>query len=276
MYEDVTLIHDTRPNYPFKINVSGISYCDGSYKITRNNSNTYCFEYIYEGSGTVCLDNFSFTAVKGDVYWLPAGHNQHYYSSADKPWKKIWFNVKGPLVEDILKNYNMQKINHIQQFNKPDTFEEFLGVIKSGKSHAKITDECSALFLKLVQELSEHTMALGIENNASQQPLLAQKLKDKIDWLNGFDINMDILAAKLFCTKSHAIRVFKKAYGITPYQYILKRKLKDSKTMLANTNYTIKEISDFLHFEDPHSFTQFFKKQTGMAPSEFRKNNTKS
>ncbi len=270
MHEDITITRDLRENQPFKITISGISHCDGTYKISRPKSRTYCFEYIYEGEGTVCLDGVPFYPKAGDVYWLPARHNQSYYSSESNPWKKIWFNVRGTFVSSILECYNMEHINHIKSFNSPELFEKFLNVAKSGDNYADITDKCSAIFLEIVQKLAEHTNSLANKTRTIHS-VIALRLKNAIDRSHDFNLTMDKLANEQFCTKSHAIRVFKESYGITPYQYLLERKLHDAKLMLTDTAYSIKEISDFLCFNDPHYFSLFFKKETGMSPSEYRK-----
>ena len=75
---------------------------------------------------------------------------------------------------------------------------------------------------------------------------------------------------QVFCSKSHAIRVFKEEYKITPYQYILRKKIGIAKIMLKNTNMSVSAIADYLGFCDNHYFSSFFKQQTGLTPKEYR------
>lgn len=93
-----------------------------------------------------------------------------------------------------------------------------------------------------------------------------------MDSIVQYDISFSSLIAPLFCTKSHAILVFKEAYGITPYQYLLQKKLTLAKMMLKDTRLPIKEIAENLGFQDNHYFSSFFKKQTGTSPQQYRKN----
>ena len=44
----------------------------------------------------------------------------------------------------------------------------------------------------------------------------------------------------------------------------------ETKRMLADKQLSINEIADALGFEDYSYFSRFFKKQTGMSPTEFR------
>jgi YesN/AraC family two-component response regulator len=44
----------------------------------------------------------------------------------------------------------------------------------------------------------------------------------------------------------------------------------EAKSLLANTNNSMKEIAFELYFEDPAYFGRFFKKHTGLTPLHFR------
>lgn len=69
MHEEIIQFSKERA-YPFYIEMTGISYCDGKYEIKRKNSKIYCMEYIIKGTGTVLEEGNRFTASNGDVYLL--------------------------------------------------------------------------------------------------------------------------------------------------------------------------------------------------------------
>ena len=75
MKEEIISFVKPIQNIPFFIQMTGISYCDGSYKIQRANSKIYVFEYILEGEGTVIIDDKKFYPSKGDIYILHKGSN---------------------------------------------------------------------------------------------------------------------------------------------------------------------------------------------------------
>ena len=51
------LNEDTQMESPFFIEMTGISYCDETYRIARKNSSMYVFEYILDGEGTVIVED---------------------------------------------------------------------------------------------------------------------------------------------------------------------------------------------------------------------------
>jgi AraC-like DNA-binding protein len=64
--------------------------------------------------------------------------------------------------------------------------------------------------------------------------------------------------------------MFKNQTGLSPYQYFLNLKIGLAKQLLEQGNYSIKEISHMLSFDDPYYFSHLFKKKTGLAPSRWK------
>ncbi len=265
MYENITRFPTAQRKSPFRIQMCGVSYCDGTYLVRRLHSPIYCMEYILSGKGTVHVDDIAFTAQAGDIYILPARSRHKYYSDAKDPWIKIWFNIRGELVDQLFACYGLENIYHIKNLPIYPLFREFLDSARATEDVYAAQDACALVFLKIVQALATH-----IHLEPAQNVSLAQRLKEKIDNLTDFATDFDALLTDLYCTKSHAIRVFKKAFGITPYNYLLQRKLAHAKMLLENSAMSIRDISLALGFRDSHYFSNFFKKEVGVSPLQYR------
>lgn len=59
-----------------------------------------------------------------------------------------------------------------------------------------------------------------------------------------------------------------------PHQYITRQKIEKAKDLLAATSGSVSEIADQLGFGDLFYFSRQFKKHAGLAPTEFRKQET--
>ena len=264
MYEDIVNFSGDGSR-PFQILMAGISYCDGSYEIVRPNSPIYCFEYIMDGFGYVTQDQESFVAEKGDVYILSAGRDHHYYSDSAQPWTKVWFNIYGEFIGKTLESYQLQHTPHIMDCPVSELFFRFLDTVRSARPRDVITDECTHIFLSIVQAIARR-MSQNMPADS-----IARRLKREIDELDGYHVTLDELSKRLFCSKSPAIRVFREEYRITPYQYLMQKKLADAEALLKNTNLPVSKIAEKLAFCDNHYFSSFFKEHTGVTPIAYRK-----
>lgn len=83
-------------------------------------------------------------------------------------------------------------------------------------------------------------------------------------------ITLDQLAGYSNVSKSHMMRLFKKAYGVSPIQYQLMQRIHKARQMIATSANTISEIAGYLGFSDLQHFSKVFKRITGQSPSSFR------
>ena len=66
-------------------------------------------------------------------------------------------------------------------------------------------------------------------------------------------------------------RAFKKRFGITFQEYVLKRRIERAKTLLRNRSATITDVCWAVGFKDPSYFCRTFRRYAGHSPSEFRR-----
>ncbi len=71
-------------------------------------------------------------------------------------------------------------------------------------------------------------------------------------------------------SKFHFLRLFKKAYNKTPYQYLSERRIEVAKQKLKQEQISIIEVCEEVGFESNTSFTSKFKEYTGETPAIFR------
>ncbi len=136
---------------PFQIIIAGISYCDGTYHIHREVSSLYCLEYVRKGQGTVSTDGQTFHPMAGDVYILHAGKKHDYFSDADDPWEKIWFNCTGSLVSALLRVYGLENTYYFPQL---DLHAEFNAFLENARHAPHVAHENNVFLLHRILQLA--------------------------------------------------------------------------------------------------------------------------
>ncbi|MEH2080317.1 MAG: helix-turn-helix transcriptional regulator [Nostoc sp.] len=65
-------------------------------------------------------------------------------------------------------------------------------------------------------------------------------------------------------------RLFKRATGISPHQYIIKQRVEQAKLLLSKTDLMIANIAQLVGFSSQSHLTQQFKRLTGITPKQIR------
>lgn len=268
MFNEKIIIFTGSENSAFYPQMAGITYTNPNYSKTRKQSPIFVFEYVIEGEGTLYHNGKVYYPKKGDAYIIHE-HSEHYYfSNKTNPWTKIWFNVKGTLVEHLLKDYGLSDIVLFPNFKNPEPLRQIIS--SAEKKSDTQNEEITIMLHQYIQELSKFNYCNSGENSVKN--IHAIKIKNYIN--NNIDkqISLEDISKIVFLSKAQIINIFKEEYGLTPYSYIINEKISFAKRMLLGTSLSISNIADSLSFTDAQYFSNYFKKYTGVSPSKYRKN----
>ena len=96
------------------------------------------------------------------------------------------------------------------------------------------------------------------------------RAKDLIDRDYGEALDVPALARAAFASPKHFIRSFRAAFGETPHQYLLRRRVERAKELLRATDASVTEISLEVGFRSLGSFSTAFRALAGEPPSRYR------
>lgn len=82
---------------------------------------------------------------------------------------------------------------------------------------------------------------------------------------------LDFYADGLGITTAHLNAICRRLADCSALELVHQRLLLEAKRNLVYTTFTVNQISDTLGFSEPAYFTRFFKRNTGLAPTHFRR-----
>ena len=262
--EEIYYVSQTnRSRDMLKIQMCGITYPDKNYEISRDLSRVACIEYIEKGTGVLQIDGQTFYPEEGDTYFLQVGTTHHYNSDKEKPWKKVFINVSGVLLESLIEGYGLKNIYYFKGLDTGEQMRDIVNLAKENKGDC--TEEIICLLNRVFFKMREH---IKTQNHTSDT---AEKMKEYLRNNAASKFKIENLCKYISRSESQCIKIFKEAYGITPYAYFLSKKIRLAKDMLVNTNLSIKQIANNLNFADEYYFSNIFKQKTGVSPSKYRK-----
>ena len=85
------------------------------------------------------------------------------------------------------------------------------------------------------------------------------------------EVAIEDLANVACVTKTYFIRLFKQEFGISPVQYINRKKVERAQLLLFTTDKSVKEIAYMLGISDHSYFIRLFRKTAGITPQDYRR-----
>ena len=255
--------------------MAGISYCDGTYRMKRQDSAETVIEYVVEGRGYLHVNGENYAATAGDVYILRKKTTHTYSSDARYPWVKIFFNIRGSLAEKILDEYQLGDSGRVvlgAEGLEQDFRDMLEDLMDSTVGQTERFDRATVNFLKIIIKLTNMQRAAGVHKDDLMS--VENEMNTLIEYITMNPrriVSNQELADVIFRSKDYIIKRFFANFGATPYDYQIQQKIFSAKNMLANMNLSVKEIANSLGYDDQHYFSYMFKKRCGMSPTQYRK-----
>jgi transcriptional regulator GlxA family with amidase domain len=96
------------------------------------------------------------------------------------------------------------------------------------------------------------------------------RAKDLVDARYREPLDVPELARAARLSQAHFSREFRRAFGETPHQYLLTRRLERAAAMLRNTDRSVADICFTVGLRSVGSFTTSFGRAFGLSPTAYR------
>lgn len=87
------------------------------------------------------------------------------------------------------------------------------------------------------------------------------------------NLTLDQLAQLAHLNKYYLAHTFRAEFGTSPINYLISRRVEESRFLLRETDHTLSLIAQMLGFSSLSYFSQCFRRVEGISPMEYRKRN---
>lgn len=88
------------------------------------------------------------------------------------------------------------------------------------------------------------------------------------------EVTRNTLAKEFFLNPDYLARLFKKEAGLSIGGYLQEVRVREAKSLLANTALPVNEVALRVGYDNISYFSRVFREKTGLAPIEYRRKNT--
>jgi AraC-like DNA-binding protein len=245
----------------------------------------YHYIYILNGTGKITIDGNDYIVQENDFYLTHKGIT-HSLETKSKDGMKV--------IEIKFEVNNEQLASHLDQLayrvrlsglDVRHKLENFIyeGMKKEAYHEELINLQFTEILLILLRHKDNNTKNMRSSiihadnsNNmdASRDTIDIKCLNDVTDYMKNnltIDLCLDDLAKIAKMSKYHFCRSFKKHYGTTPMQHFIMLRISKAKELLMFSDMNITQIAYSVGFNDARYFSQVFKQEEALSPSEYAK-----
>ena len=85
-------------------------------------------------------------------------------------------------------------------------------------------------------------------------------------------LTLEQLSEEAHMNKYYLSHAFNREYGVSPINYMISRRIEESKYLLAETDLSLSQIAQLLGFSSLSYFSQVFRRTQDSSPMEYRQN----
>jgi len=231
----------------------------------------YQINYITDGEGFMETKQGKYHIKPGMILLLRPEMWHRYRPEEKKGWTEHYIGFKGEFASQLIEKNPLLSKEHIFDIGFHEDilgkFDEIINYVQEEKpGYQQIA---SGIVIQILGKIISITRNKSF-NDSPIESLIQNScliIRDNIYKT----LNIEELAQSMGINYSLFRKAFKKYTGLSPNQYHLALRIRQSSYQLINSNDSIKEISFRLGFCSVFYFSKLFKTKTGYSPCEFRK-----
>lgn len=226
---------------------------------------------ILSGEGTICADSAELHPHAGQLYLLPANTNQSFFTDLAHPYRKYYCHFEITCQGNSL--FDLLQFPLCVDAKDPAYARQLLHQMSDACSRNDVISalQGKCLLWNLFQHYLECCPAGSIIPIADRLDSPLSAAVSYVEQHLSEPVTVQQMAVAAGYHPSHFTRLFQKHMGLSPGQFILRKKTERAAELLTATALPVSAIADELGFGSPFYFSNFMKKQTGMTPSQYRK-----
>lgn len=250
-------------------------------EVLTDNGTVFCLIEVQKGAGTVFRSGVP-CEVEAPCLWI-ASVTEDYSFDGTEEWTLRALVLDGRVLEsvytDLPAEAALETWRRVAETSTVWTtsFSEYRELCDLCDALESLSDSEEGAFLAL-SYVWKMTAVLrrsaGAAGRGTPRALPSRRLTGTLRYMQenyGSKITLGDLAKTANMSVSNFSAVFRRAYGVSPMEYLLRFRLRHAAYLLQHTDEKIITVAEECGFFSNSNFIKAFTRMTGQTPSEYRK-----
>ena len=237
-----------------------------------------CTEVIFctKGSFNIIICGEEFTISQGDIVIYPCLAEHKEITNNDTLSECFFMGIDAFVFPSLPKNVLISNNTNYVQPSGPFKNQLQFYCTELLREASCNNDLCTPIITSLASLILIHILRIidFYKKDLIRNPSYSLKIKEFIDANYKRNINLDSISESVFISKHYTCHIFKDDFGVSPIEYLIKKRISIAQHLLINTVMSISDIAYEVGYIDPLYFSQLFKHRVSLSPSAYRKQNT--
>jgi AraC-like DNA-binding protein len=198
----------------------------------------------------------------------------HRYGNPGKNWRHSWIALNGTYVVQQLKDAHIP-LNQVLTGADATFMEQTqISISREMQEHAQ-PDE--VILQNLIQNwIRDIRRRMDGAKTQARVPRPYLALRRYIEENYDRRTTLEGLAARMHVSRCHLSREFRRFFGVSPIQHLLRVRMHHAAHLVHDHNLRISEIARSIGYDDLFQFSKLFKQHFGVSPRNMRDKQSKS
>ena len=251
------------------LNAATSRYGGDWHSVPHTHNHTELF-YIVGGKGQFLIEDRTFPVNVNNLVIINPNVIHTEASLNAQPLEYIVLGIEGiELATTENSNGQFCILDHFESVEISGCLRNILREMEQRNTGYK--DICQAYMEILIIRLMRSTsLAVPAEPQVTSGNRQCAAVRRYIDLHFKEPLTLEQLAEDAHMNKFYLSHAFKREYGVSPINYMITKRIEESKYLLAETDLSMSQIAQLLGFSSLSYFSQVFRRTQSLSPMEYR------
>ena len=251
------------------LNVASARYGGDWHSVPHTHNHMELF-FIVGGKGQFLIDDQLYPVDVNTLVMINPNVTHTEVSLNAQPLEYIVLGIDGiELATSKTSNGQFSILDHYESMEISSCLRNILREME--QKNPGYEDICQAYMeILIIRLMRTTTLAVPSEPQAISTNRQCAAVRRYIDLHFKEPLTLEQLAEEGHMNKFYLSHAFKKEYGLSPINYMITRRIDESKYLLAETDLSMSQIAQLLGFSSLSYFSQVFRRTQDISPKEYR------